>query len=333
MQSKSTPVGILCLVAAMMCFSILDTTNKYLMTALPLMMVLWFRYAAHSVLSAAFLIPKRGFSLFKTQRLGLQCLRGFLLLMSSYLAFLSLQRMPVAEFAAIAMLTPLLVMMLSHFILKEPVSMFRNLCVLGGLLGGLIIVRPGGTLHGWDPVWPLAMSFSNAFYQILTGYLAKSEDSMTLHLYTGWVGFLITSVFVIFWWETDLTPLQWLLMCLSGIMGTLGHYMLIAAFSKAPANRLAPFLYLQIAFSWAAGWVVFSYNPQGLELQGMCLITLCGVAAAWRGGPARAPTEVHVQSVGDNRAVGTSKDTSKHTSKETLAPAPESTPPAYSKIP
>jgi len=42
------------------------------------------------------------------------------LLVSSILAFLSLQRMPVAEFAAIGMLTPLFVMLLSHFFLKEP---------------------------------------------------------------------------------------------------------------------------------------------------------------------------------------------------------------------
>ena len=245
-------------------------------------MVMWFRYAAHSGLSAAFLLPKRGRALFRTSRLRLQILRGLLLLVSSTLAFLSLQRMPVAEFAAIGMLTPLLVMVLSHFFLKEHVTVFRIFCVVGGLVGALIIVRPGGNLKGYDALFPLAMSVSNALYQVLTSYLSRSEDPMTLHLFTGWVGFLVCSALVPWSWDVNLSTAFWLLMCLSGVTGTLGHYLLIVGFSKAPANRLAPYLYLQIVFSWFTGWVVFGYNPQGLELAGIALIAICGLAAAWR---------------------------------------------------
>jgi len=289
MTNRPFLLGVLSLVLSLMCFSVLDTTNKYLMSSVPLMMVMWFRYCAHSGLSAAFLLPKRGRALFRTDRLKLQILRGLLLLSSSSLAFLSLQRMPVAEFAAIGMLTPLLVMVLSHFFLKEHVTLFRSFCVLGGLLGAMIIVRPGGNLHGYDALFPLAMSVSNALYQVLTSYLSRTEDPMTLHLFTGWVGFLACSLVVPGSWDVNLSISFWLLMCLSGITGTLGHYLLIIGFSKAPANRLAPYLYLQIVFSWFTGWVVFGYNPQGLELAGIALIAICGVAAAWRGVPGSAP--------------------------------------------
>ena len=284
MSNRTFLFGVLSLVCSLMCFAVLDTTNKYLMSEVPLVMVMWFRYAAHSGLSAAFLLPRRGRALFRTTRLKLQILRGMLLLMSSSLAFLSLQRMPVAEFAAIGMLTPLLVMVLSHFFLKEHVTWFRNLCVVGGLIGAMIIVRPGGNLKGLDALFPLAMSVSNALYQVLTSYLSR-----TLHLFTGWVGFIVCSVLVPWAWDVNLTTNFWLLMCLSGLTGTLGHYLLIVGYSKAPANRLAPYLYLQIVFSWFTGWIIFGYNPQGLELAGICLIAICGVAAAWRGAPSLAP--------------------------------------------
>lgn len=278
------------MVSSLLFFSILDTTNKYLLSSVPLMMIMWFRYATHSGLSAAVLLPKRGRALFQTQRLRLQVLRGLLLLLSSLLAFLSLQRMPVAEFAAIGMLTPLLVMVLSHFFLKEPVSFFRIICVIGGLIGALIIVRPGGNLKGWDPMFPLAMSVSNALYQVLTSYISRFDNPMTLHLFTGWVGFFVCTALVPWSWEIHLSAELWLLMCLSGITGTLGHYFLIVAYSKAPANRLAPYLYVQLIFSWFAGLVVFGYNPHGLELIGIALIALCGVAAAGWGQSKAAPS-------------------------------------------
>jgi len=285
MRNNSFVIGALCLISSLFCFSVLDATNKYLMTSVPLVMVLWFRYASHAFLSTSFLLPKRGRALFRTQRIYLQIFRGFLLLVSSILAFLSLQRMPVAEFAAIGMLTPLFVMLLSHFFLKEPVSWIGNMCVGGALIGALILIRPGGNLHGWDAAFPLAMSVANSLYQVLTSYLSRTEDTMSMHLFTGWVGFLISSLFVASFWDSDMSTTFWLLMCLSGISGTLGHYLLIVGFSKAPANRLAPYLYLQVAFSWFTGWVVFGYNPQGMDLIGILLICLFGVASAWWGKP------------------------------------------------
>lgn len=288
LSSKSFAIGVVSLIGSLMCFSILDTTNKYLMSAVPLLMIMWFRYTAHTCFSVVYMLPKRGRALLQTKRLKLQVARGFLLFISSLLAFISIQRMPVAEFAAIAMLTPLMVTVLSHFFLKEHVSIFRYLCVLGGLLGALIIVRPGGNLKGLDAVYPLALSLTNAVYQVLTSYISRSEDPLSMHLYTGLVGFVICSALVGWSWSTDMSLQFWLLMCLSGVTGTLGHYLLILGFSKAPANRLAPYLYLQIVFSWFAGWVVFGYNPHGLELVGICLIGFFGVAAAYA---ARNPQE------------------------------------------
>ena len=96
-------------VIAMACFAVLDTTNKFLIASVPMLMVLWFRYAFQAVATTAVMWPRRGMTMFQTQSFKLQMLRGFLLLICSVLAFASLRRMPVAEFSAIAMLTPLMV--------------------------------------------------------------------------------------------------------------------------------------------------------------------------------------------------------------------------------
>jgi drug/metabolite transporter (DMT)-like permease len=95
------------------------------------------------------------------------------------------------------------------------------------------------------------------------------------------VGFAIASVLVLGAWTTDLTHTQWLLMCLIGFAGTLGHYLLIIAFSKAPAASVTPFLYSSIGFATLSGWLVFDDVPDRIAMVGMLLIALCGLGAGW----------------------------------------------------
>ena len=64
-------------------------------------------------------------------------------------------------------------------------------------------------------------------------------------------------------------------------MGTVGHFLLILAYQRAPASTLTPYLYVQIGFAMLGGWVVFSHVPDGWSIAGMALIALCGAAGAW----------------------------------------------------
>jgi len=66
-----------------------------------------------------------------------------------------------------------------------------------------------------------------------------------------------------------------------GFMGTVGHFLLILAYQRAPASTLTPYLYVQIAFSMFGGWLVFGRLPDATSLIGMALIAVCGAAGAW----------------------------------------------------
>ena len=281
MKASVTLTGILCAVTAMACFATLDTTNKILVTGVPLLMILWVRYMFQAVATTAVMLPKRGLAIFSTRHLGLQVLRGLLLVACSLLAFMSLQRMPVAEFTAIGMLTPLAVTLLARFFMHEHVSPLRWLFVTGGMVGALLIVRPGGSMSPEDAWLPLIMVMAYASFQTLTSHMAKTENPMTLHFYTGLVGAVLASVLVPVWWTTELSAMQWLQLCIVGTMGTLGHYLLILAFAKAPAVTITPFLYSGIAFATLGGWLVFSHIPDRVAVFGMLLIALCGLGAGW----------------------------------------------------
>jgi len=227
------------------------------------------------------LLPLRGTALLRTQHPRYQALRGALLLGSSLFAFLSLRYMPLAEFTSIVLIAPLVITLLAATTLKEQVSPLRWTLVAGGFIGTLVILRPGGGSFSWAVLLPLGLVLTNAWFQVLTSKLAQTENPLTMHFYTGWVGTLLASVAVPFAWTALPSWEWWALLCLMGFMGTVGHFMLILAYQRAPASTLTPYLYAQIAFAMLGGWLIFSHVPDRFSLIGMAMIAVCGAAGAW----------------------------------------------------
>lgn len=281
--SKRAPValGVLFLILATACFAVLDTSVKYVGAFVPVLLAVWFRYVFQAVAVALVMLPLRGRSLLKTAHPRFQLLRGCLLLMVSVLSFVSVQFIPVGAFTAFVMTTPLVVTLLAAFFLKERVSALRWALIGGGFMGALMVVQPGRDVVGWASLLPLVMVFSYAWFQILTSKMARTEDPMTMHFYTGWVGALLSSLSLPVIWQAIPDTRTLAVLCLIGLMGTIGHFLLIQAFARAPASTLSPYLYAQIGFAMFCGWVVFDYVPSGLEITGIAFIVVCGATASW----------------------------------------------------
>ena len=273
--------GIALVLGAAACFSALDTTTKAVSAHVPLLMALWFRYAFQAIATTAVVLPWRGPGVLRTRHLPFQLLRGLLLLTSSLLAFLSLRYLPVGEFTAIVMMAPLAVTLLAATVLKEHVSAMRWMLVAGGFIGTLVIIRPGGEAFTWAMLLPLALVVTNAWFQVLTSRLARTEDPVTMHLYTGWVGTIASALALPYVWQPLADAWLWAGLCFMGVTATVGHFMLILAYRNAPAATLTPYLYSQIAFAMLGGWLVFAHVPDGWSMLGMLLIAVCGAGGAW----------------------------------------------------
>ena len=85
------------------------------------------------------------------------------------------------------------------------------------------------------------------------------------------------------WSSVEALPVWWLwaALCFMGLMGTVGHFMLILAYQRASAATLTPYLYSQIGFAMLGGFLVFSHVPDGWSLIGIAMIAVCGAAGAW----------------------------------------------------
>ena len=275
----SVLTGIALVVTAMACFATLDTTAKLVSASVPLLMGIWFRYCFQALMTTLVVVPRFGVAVLKTQHHRFQILRGLLLLISSFFAFSSLLYLPVADFTAIGSLVPLIITLLAARMLGEQVSKRRWVLVLGGFAGAMLIIRPGGANFIWPMLLPLGAVITYSWFQLLTSHMVKTENPLTMHLYTGWVGTLVPSLMLPFVWvNPSQTELGMLL--LVGALGTVGHYLLILAYKRSPASNLTPYLYAQIVFAMLGGWLVFNQVPDSWALAGIALIAACGVAGA-----------------------------------------------------
>ncbi len=287
MTPRSQPVlGIALVVAAASCFATMDTTVRYVGAFFSIAIVLWMRYAVHAAVMTLWIGVSRD-KTFRTANPLFQIARGALLAFASAMAFAALRRMPVAEFTAIVMLTPLAATLFASIWLKERVSRLRWLLVAGGFIGALIVVRPGSGVIGWAALLPLAAAAANAAFQILTSRYAPHENPFTTNFYTGATGMAIATPILL---ASVADPIDALLaaptlhlgaLVAVALLGTTGHLLLIMALSKAPVSTLMPFQYAQLATAALAGWVAFGDAPDGWGWLGMVIIGACGAASAW----------------------------------------------------
>jgi drug/metabolite transporter (DMT)-like permease len=269
--------GIALAIVATGCFALLDTTSQYVGGVVPVLMAVWLRFVVQTGMTLALLLPRQGRSLFVTRSPWWQLLRGALMVTSGTVAYLALQHVPVGEFTAILMLVPLVVTLLAALLLREHVSTFTWVLVVGGLTGALIVVRPKGSDLNLGMFLPLLLVVINACYQIVTSKMVKTEDPGAMHFYTGLCGLVFGTVLLPWSWAPMQEPSLWLLVGLIGVFGSLGHYFMIQGFQKAPASRLTPYMYAQIGFATLAGWLAFGHTPDVWTVMGIALIAVCGV--------------------------------------------------------
>jgi drug/metabolite transporter (DMT)-like permease len=274
--------GILFVVGAVALFAAYDTGSKFVSGSVSLVLVLWVRYLLQVSWIGATHQRSIRERVWRTRRPGLQLCRALILLACNALSFLSFKYLPVAEVTSIAMLMPVLMTVFAAVSLREPVDRLQWILLGLGLVGVLIVVRPG--LRPWDPtiLLPIGFLFAYTAFQAVTGVIVKTESTASVFFYTSLVGFITLSVLLPLLWQG--LPAPWLcaVVTLAACCSSLGHQLLVLAYSKARASALTPFLYFQLVFAAIGGWLVFGEVPDAPALAGGGLIVASGVWSALR---------------------------------------------------
>lgn len=268
-------------VVGMMCFGISDAIAKLLVADLPVFEVIWARYAFHFVFLFVLLRPRSLRGLVRTNHPRIQLTRSVVHFMAAVCGFFALRYLPLAEMTAIAFVWPLLACVLSIPILGERVGPMRWLAIAGGLVGMLIIIRPGLGIVHWAAFLALGMALAYATYHVLTRKVGTTDPFMTSLFYMGTVGVAVTSIALPFIWEAP-DKMQWVLLATLGLSGATSHLCVIRSLQYAGASTMAPFGYVHLLSATILGYLIFDSLPDGPTVLGSLIIVLSGLFLFYR---------------------------------------------------
>jgi drug/metabolite transporter (DMT)-like permease len=269
-KPESTLRGILLVCFAVGCFATMGAIVKFVSRELPMPQIVWGRYFFQMLLMAA-LFPRRLPTFLVSERKPLQVARGLLMLVSTLGTFTGVRYLPLADVTAISFAAPLLVTAFAALFLKEPVGPRRWAAVAVGFCGVLVIIRPGFASLHWAVTMPLMMAVSYAAYQIVTRSVRDAAPALTASFYTALVGTLASTLLLPFGWLWPEWQV-WLLMAVIAGLGGFGHFLLIKAYSRAPAAILAPFLYVELLWVAVIAFLAFGEVPDRWTAAGAAII-------------------------------------------------------------
>lgn len=277
MSNRMKAIALMC--AAVTLFSCLDASAKYIVShsELKTAQVVWLRFVGQMLLMTAILGPAAIPGLLKTEKLGLQTLRSFLMLATTAFNFLAVQHLRLDQTVSIAFLAPLVVAALAGPVLGEWVGWRRALAIVAGFIGILIVVRPGFA----DVHWAFGISFLSmlayASFMLVTRKLAPFDSPLVTLFYALIAGAVLVAPFALANWVWPDGLVQWLMLLSLGALGGMGHYLLIHAYGLAPASSVSPFLYFQLLSMVGLGYLVFGDVPDRWTLLGSSVVITSGL--------------------------------------------------------
>ena len=259
------------------CFTTLNSIMKYLSVQHSALFLVWARYAIHATLIAT-LVPVMGAGrIVKTQRLGLQAIRGLLISLSTFLVVTALGRLPMAQTYAITFATPLIAAALAQPVLGERASAGQWVWIVVGFTGVLIALQPYPSELRPALLLPLGMAVAYAGYQVLTRLAGRDDGPLCQVFHIGLFGTLWMSLALPWTWQI-LPPASLALLLVGSIFGTLAQFLLILAFRLAETAVISPIGYSQLLWAAAIGYFVFGEVPSPLALIGGAVAALSGIA-------------------------------------------------------
>ncbi len=287
--------GILCLLGALAFLTISDSIMKWLSPALALHQVTLWRAIFALAVVLVIVRLEGGFGTLKTRRPLLHFTRGTMLVIANVFFFLGLAAMPIAEVVALFFSAPLFICLLSRPVLGERVGAPRW-CAIGiGLLGVLVMLRPGSELFRAIALLPIVAALCYAAMTMMTRKLgiAEKAGAMTFYIQLPFIaislliglaigdgsldrfddpalGFLLRAWR---WPDAD----EWRLLALCGVMVSFGGYLLSQAYRLGEASVVAPFEYAAMPFALLAGFTLWGDWPDAVAFAGSGLIVAGGL--------------------------------------------------------
>ena len=285
-SARNRLVGIGIVSFTYLLFSLLDGSAKWLVGTLPVIMVVWLRFAIHALIAGALLFPLRGASLLKSKYWRWHLVRAVMFIVMTAMNFWALQYLQLTVTSSIFFTVPIIIALISAAFLGEHLDAGRWIAIIAGFVGVLIIVRPGS--EAFHPAMLVSMGNAvlYAIFMLMTRRLAAYDSPETIQYIPALGATVLLAPFALAGWEWPDTALEWTLAFLTGVLGGLGHYLLALAHRYASSAVLAPFVYQQVIYMALFGYVVFGDVPAPAVWVGAAVVIGSGLYLFRREGKA-----------------------------------------------
>lgn len=190
--------------------------------------------------------------------------------------FYAFSVLPMAQCYAIFFAMPILITLLAIPILGEKVGLHRGLAIIVGLLGVMIVLRPGQEPLGLGHLAALAAATLGAMTSVIVRKIGHAERSVVLMLYPMVANFVVMAVALPFVYIP--VPIEHFgMMGSMALLGLLGGILIIAAYRRAPAIIVAPMQYSQIIWALFYGYFIFNEAVDFWTAVGTGVIIAAGV--------------------------------------------------------
>jgi len=190
-------------------------------------------------------------------------------------AFYAISTLPLSQFYAFIFASPLLITLLAIPILGETVRLRRGLAVLVGLVGVLIVIRPGMAPFADGHIAALIAAFAGAMVSIITRKIGRDERGVVMILYPMMTNLIVTAMALPFVYIP--VPLEHLgLLAVDSVLVLIAMSLLVKAYTHADAILVAPMQYSQIIWATIFGIFLFNEYPAWQTYLGTAVIALSG---------------------------------------------------------
>ncbi len=273
---SSNQIGAIYMAISALSFSIMDVLVKFMSSIYPTGEIIFFR-GFFGLIPIIFIIPRDRYkNFFQTTKLKLHLTRAIIGAIAMIGIYLGVKFLPLADAITITFAAPVFATIFSMIILKEQVRMYRWAAIIIGLLGVVVVLKPGTDMFSVYSLFPILFCIGFGIIAVLIKKLSETEPDYLIAIY-----FTLTLIAVgacSLFFQFVLPKFQDLLPLVAiGIAGSTGNIFLTMSLRKGSVSTVTPIKYLSLVFATVSGIFFFNEIPHVSTLFGAFLIILSSV--------------------------------------------------------
>jgi drug/metabolite transporter (DMT)-like permease len=278
-------LGLALLAIGYVIMSITDGVAKLLTSEIAPGEIAWARYVFASLLAVSVVIVVNGWRTLLPKRFLANLFRGVMIGSGSAMTFIALQKIPLADAAAIFFIQPFMLTILSVIFEHEKVGWRRWSAIAIGFAGAMLVIQPSFQEFGFYALLQAVSATCFAGFMLLNRRLRDTAPPLSLQAFSSLAGAMVLTLMLVIGTSTGVpvftftmpTPQQWVILAAFGGAAAVGHTLMVVAFRYATPAVVAPTAYVQIISATIFGYFVFGDFPNMTKWIGITIIVACGI--------------------------------------------------------